>query len=79
MARPPLPKSPHTPPMNAKSRIDHKVKSRRDELILAAAAGLDLTVTARTLARLPLLGKLPELGLKAQDTPAGRPKQLSVN
>ena len=59
--------------------MDHTVKSRRDESILVAAAGLDVTVTVRALARLPLLGKLPELGLKAHDTPAGRPEQLSVN
>jgi len=73
------PRNPQNTPANTKSTSDDQPKSQPDESILAIAAGLDVTATVRALARLRLPGKLRELGLKAHDTPAGRPKQLSVN
>ena len=56
------PRNPPAPPTKAKSTIDHLTKSRRDKSSLAVAAGRDVTVTVRALAKLPLPGKLPEFG-----------------
>jgi len=43
------------------------------------AAGLDVTVTVSTLARLPFAGNVPEAGVNAQEIPAGAAGQLNEN
>ena len=43
------------------------------------AAGLELTLIVSVLVSVPLAGRVPDAGLKVQDSPAGRPAQPKVN
>jgi hypothetical protein len=63
----------------ARAAIGNRGRSWCGELGPTITAGLDVTLTVSVLARLPLVGKIPEVGLNAHVTPAGRDGQLNVN